>query len=343
MLRHAFILLLASFALFMFGCSANTQLAQVVQPGSEIREATLIPDDWCGDPTTTILYAGQNINIGTVTVYNNDGFVYVDFQTVEPWVLTETHVAVYENLSDFPTTKSGNPKVGQFAYDIDSEIPYTITCGNSLYVAAHASVVKLDGYGNVIQQETAWGNGTPFNQNGSWAMYFTHEIQCCYKDPPLPPPDTLVQMRVFEATQTYITTQLTNVPSAPAGEDPYEVWNGNWPGWCADKYNYVYINTPYNTRLLSSMSPEYWPNDPRLNLPWDKINYVINHKQGNATDVQSAIWYFTDGLAPTAVGQLMVNDANANGEGWWPGEGQILALICYVNSTVQITFIEIDP
>jgi hypothetical protein len=340
---------LVYFCTLAFGCSQSADPVQIIEM-DDSREVALIPDTWCGDPTSTTLFAGQDIEIGTVNVYNNEGFIYVDFQVDEPWVLIETHVAVYEDLSDFPTTKKGNPKIGRFDYDINSEIAYDLECGNTLYIASHACVEKLDSDGNTIQEESAWGYGTEFNDGGSWAMYFTHEIQCCFKAPPLPPSDTIVQMRVYTASASYITTHLYNVPDAPDGEDPYEVWDGQWPGWCADEYHTIYIGSLYNANLLSSYDFASWPlaaqTDPRLDRPWDKINYIINHKQGNAVDVQDAIWYFTDGTEP-AITKLdawaMIDDANAYGVGWYPVGGQNMALICWVNLSVQVTFIEVDP
>ena len=148
-------------------------------------------------------------------------------------------------------------------------------------------------------------------------------------------------MSIYPATDAYIHTILTGVPYDPT----YEVWDGTWKGWCCDKYHNIYYpNIWYDPLLFSSMAPELQPDDVRFDVPWDKINYIINHKQGTMDDVQAAIWWYTDGLATTDPEALaMIADADANGVGWWPGEGHNLALICYVNSTVQLTFIEIDP
>ncbi len=72
-------------------------------------------------PQETILFAGQTIDVGTVSVWNNADYLYVKYElnqgTIgEGWCLTETHLAVVTDENDFPTNKAGNPKVGHFPY-----------------------------------------------------------------------------------------------------------------------------------------------------------------------------------------------------------------------------------
>lgn len=76
---------------------------------------------------------------------------------------------------------------------------------------------------------------------------------------------------------------------------------------------------------------------------WDMVNYILNHKQGSVTDVQEAIWYFIDGggMPSTSEGQAMVNEALMYGEGFVPGPGQVIAVICDAGEEEQITFIEV--
>jgi len=84
------------------------------------------------------------------------------------------------------------------------------------------------------------------------------------------------------------------------------------------------------------------------------VNYILNHKQGGRTDIQAAIWYFFKMQAPTpgyytglyyppsADTAAMVADALANGVGYVPGPGGILAVICDPSpEATQITIIEI--
>jgi hypothetical protein len=46
-------------------------------------------------------------------------------------------------------------------------------------IAAHAEVVRIDDMGQVVQEETAWAEGTRFVPKGTWATYFEYCIQDC--------------------------------------------------------------------------------------------------------------------------------------------------------------------
>ncbi len=97
------------------------------------------------------LYAGQNIEVGTVDVTYIGNHVAVTYQLSEPgWVLTETHTQVVCNLVGVPQSK-GNPVPGKFedseTFNFDDGIvTYTfeddVACSGSVVVAAHAVVKK---------------------------------------------------------------------------------------------------------------------------------------------------------------------------------------------------------
>jgi hypothetical protein len=145
----------------------------------------------CGTPTVVTLFAGQTIDSGTVTVSNDDDFLYVTFLTANDWLLSETHLHVADSLAGIPQTKKGNPKVGNFSYKTThdpevTEFTYVIAKAdlslddnNSMVVAAHAVVVQYDDAGNQISNETGWGDGDRFVDRGSWATYFMHTWQAC--------------------------------------------------------------------------------------------------------------------------------------------------------------------
>lgn len=100
-----------------------------------------------------------------------------------------------------------------------------------------------------------------------------------------------------------------------------------YTGWCIED------NLNANTspvRLYSSYDPALPGN--LGSVPWDRLNYILNHKQGTAEDVQAALWSLTLGsfsypVTPAAV--AMLNDAAVNGIGFVPGPGQIIAVILY--------------
>lgn len=149
----------------------------------------------CGEPTVVTLVAGQYIDAGTVTVANDADNLYVTFSTIGEWQLEETHVHVAATVEEIPQ-KNGNPQPGKFdykrTYTLDPAvttdtyvIPYSATAGDSLVVAAHASVVKYYD-GEIVDQETGWGDGPDFDGK-NWAMYIEYTWQSCEPPPPPPP------------------------------------------------------------------------------------------------------------------------------------------------------------
>lgn len=186
--------LAAVFALLvlgMLGCSEETP--SITQSGAP--EVTLPVAQYvvtpCGDPLGVIFYAGQFIDVGRVSVYNDDASLYIEINTTGTWVMTESHVAVAPTLDGIPQTGSGNPKVGQFALSAVHNPPvssyvYTVSVTGydptqPLYIAVHAIVQRIEG-GNVVQQETAWADGEDF-PGANWATYITYDIQACTSIP----------------------------------------------------------------------------------------------------------------------------------------------------------------
>jgi len=131
--------------------------------------------------------ASTAIDVGDIIVWQDSSNLYVKYMTVDDWMMTETHLAVSDALSDIPVTKAGNPKVGKFPYSTDHSpavteftytIPWTWAKDAKLYIAAHCAVKKQTGTdaecNPIYREETGWGDGTDFGGN-SWAMYFTYE------------------------------------------------------------------------------------------------------------------------------------------------------------------------
>lgn len=141
----------------------------------------------CGEITAVPLLAGQHIDVGTVTVWNDADTLYVQFATTGNWVIDETHVHIGATVDDIPQ-KNGNPRPGQFAYKTThdpavTEYTYEIplgdyAAGDTLVVATHAALSLLDENGEVIQTETGWGDGIDF-PGKNWATYFEFTVQPC--------------------------------------------------------------------------------------------------------------------------------------------------------------------
>jgi len=163
-------------------------------------------------------------------------------------------------------------------------------------------------------------------------------------------------------TKTYViqATDLGNVTSLPTGVTAtvhYENWlqgvistqdttiigagpgipDGRYPGWCIQQHAGIQLKNQPGT-LYSSIGGGL-PAD-LVGRPWNKINWVLNHKIRGAgktdlaffKDVQTAIWllmgetYSSFGVSPEA--QQMVADANAHPT-YVPGARDVVAVIVY--------------
>ncbi|MBP6432085.1 MAG: hypothetical protein KA319_09980 [Ferruginibacter sp.] len=189
MKRNFYNILLAVTFLFLASCEKNNELVtqqnnttpiNQVQPSSALAGRTN-PDDGC--PETTIqLTAGQFYNAGSVVVSNDADFIYVTYTTANGYLLTQTHLFA-GNCNAVPVNNQGNPAPGQFPHktihnnltSYTYQIPVSlIPAGGCGCIAAHAVVVKLNELGEVIEEETAWGNGVQINPTGNWGMKFDY-------------------------------------------------------------------------------------------------------------------------------------------------------------------------
>jgi len=162
--------------------------------------------------------AGQTILVGSVCISNDDDNLYVKYQTTEEWLLNEAHLFVGKDISQTPTTKKGNPQIGQFPYKQEGIntnyyefiVPRysvgAIECGDQIFFTAHASVQKLIGDGT-YQEETAWAEGERFVERGNWAMFSDYIISC---DPVEPPTIGKCDTAFAFGDTTFIDLGLTN-------------------------------------------------------------------------------------------------------------------------------------
>jgi hypothetical protein len=139
----------------------------------------------CGTPTVATFYAGQNTNVGSVTISNSKDSVFVTYTTSGGWVMGNVHLYVGA-LANVPLNGGGNPVIGNFPYTTNlNSMGNLVTFAfpesafsSCFIVAAHADVYKVVN-GAVVQTETAWGGGTRFTQRGSWATYSNYCKQSC--------------------------------------------------------------------------------------------------------------------------------------------------------------------
>lgn len=131
--------------------------------------------------------ADQDINAGEICVINDNETLSITYTTSDDWELTETHLAVGDDLEEYEdegwVTPNGQPRPGRFPYSDDhgptDEVTYDGISlegrADKLVVAAHAVVERE--INDEIQEEGAWGNGEQFADRGGWAMYFEYEVQ----------------------------------------------------------------------------------------------------------------------------------------------------------------------
>jgi len=156
-------------------------------------------------------------------------------------------------------------------------------------------------------------------------------------------PPSPVTMVVQDGTISYFDTTLSNVPSG------YDVANGVYLGWCIDTHVTIERGTGFSVMLYSSCDPPAGLDPDIVPYEWDKVNYILNNKPSTATkdDIQQAIWNYVDLYGPytaTLPGALaIIADAEAEGGGFVPGSGEVVAVICYPDDpeVAQVTIIEL--
>jgi hypothetical protein len=278
------------------------------------------------NPLTVDLIAGNPKNtvnvVGVVKVWNDDVNLYVKYEiTVAPWVLTGTHLHIAANADDVPQ-KNGNPIPGKFEYKGKPDkgspeyILHTIPLGDEglapgddIAIAAHAEVCGYD-----------------------------------IMNDPLPSP---VSIRPFRSDiqigeVTYFEIEVTGG----------SFLNGKLDGYCVDTDNGINLNVDYTGNVYSSYGilPAGLVDIPE-NL--DLLNWLINqHYVGQDSpgghgvytfgDVQKAIWELVEDAIPQAALDSLgiegvdwkqdrvdeiVAAAEANGEGFVPGCGDLIAII----------------
>lgn len=125
--------------------------------------------------------------------------------------------------------------------------------------------------------------------------------------------------------ESYFNIELKNVGLG------YDIYDGNWTGWCADKETTIESYVWYQGYVYCSYSP---PN--RYGIEWPKINWIINNKGPYSADyIQDAIWHFTNGHTPN--GLAMAAEAHSD---FCPQSGQKYITIIDVPGK-QLTFIEV--
>ena len=172
------------FSIFIFtSCDSNEGVIEFDKSNAK----DFSQENPCGEEKVLPLIAGQHINIGTVTISNDETNLYVTYETTGDWVLTETHVYAGPD-EDIPYTKKGNPKFGHFPYKEEhnnvQSFTYTISLGtldDCFSVITHAATEKIVN-GQSEQGETAFGCGDKEFPGNRWGCYTDYCVQECEED-----------------------------------------------------------------------------------------------------------------------------------------------------------------
>ena len=151
------------------------------------------------------------------------------------------------------------------------------------------------------------------------------------------PSDPVFFEVAYEGSGTsFLQVGLLDIPRG------YAVSNIVYDGWCVEHHKPIQADQAYWGRLYDSLGANLPPH--LRDIPWDKLNYILNHKQGGMHDVQNAIWCVLDqGLEEpfTVEAQAMTNAAAQFGGGFVPADGQICSVILdHVNTNYQRVIFE---
>lgn len=175
-------------ALGTCGCSESLGPTEASAPPGII---PAILAESCGEPVVVALVTRQHIDVGTVTVTNDEEFLYVEIVTTDSWVLLNSSVDVATSPEELPQPGSYNSKLGPSgvfatAHDHLTEYTYEIPLEESWYetnqelcVMVHILVEDSGSWGFISPRQQAWAEGEPLPGN-SGAMYFMYTVQSCY-------------------------------------------------------------------------------------------------------------------------------------------------------------------
>lgn len=133
--------------------------------------------------TVDLLAGKKMVDVGDVTVWNDEYNIYITYTTNEDWCLTATHLQPIDDLTAITGTKKGNPVPGQFFYkerhlcvdEYTYTVPMTPNWKNikpQIVIAAQADVRGKNGGG----KQGAWA-GDREVPGKNWALYFDYKIQ----------------------------------------------------------------------------------------------------------------------------------------------------------------------
>ena len=161
--------------------------------------------------------------------------------------------------------------------------------------------------------------------------------------PVVNPPSLILPAERISASHSWMSGSKSeyDLKLSGIGAD-FTIQDGIHQGWCIEdnfqgNAGKAFLYSSYDEALPDDIKYYRDPSIPKNTIdqpvPWDKLNYLINHKQGDIRDIGAAIfmlmWGKTSSFQLSARAQEMYDDAEENGSGFIPESGQIMAIVLY--------------
>lgn len=273
------------------------------------------------------LIAAQHYYAGQVNVTKCGDGIKVQFVTENSWILTEVHVDVQNDPNDFPMTNSGNPKVGNFYWNVsfdpsENKTVYETDCipvaDGDIYVAAHAVVC-----GGMVD-----------------GVVPDYEALC----------ESIPEFAKMENQGLNGSISYNKLNVYDSGDEEFD---GIYNGWCIEQGVHLYTWEDYEVKLLCSLGDLSELEGRIIITNFDLINFILNQNyigyvpEGlgaiTVADVQMAIWELVMGAEWTYDGDFGSSDervdwilAQAAGhEGYMPGCGGVISVILLPTEIIE--------
>jgi hypothetical protein len=126
-----------------------------------------------------------------------------------------------------------------------------------------------------------------------------------------------------------------------SGIDLTESWvqDGEKYAYCMEKAVYINYNVHYDCYMISTYDYDnaMLPGDVS-DEEWAKINYILNHKQGNYSDVNDALYVYTNDKTyaeVTPLAKAMIDAAEDYEDDFGeyrPGESEVMGVYLYIEN-----------
>lgn len=154
-------------------------------------------------------------------------------------------------------------------------------------------------------------------------------------------PDGHLSIIVYDGSSAYFDIDVSDVPP------DYDIQDGWYEGWCADWSVSMPRGEQLTVRLYNSYSSSL--PTPVRNKNWEKINYILNHREGaGKTDVQNAFWHILCNAPYETLSDKAKQLVDTAQDGFIPQPGDLIAIVaqpiqnCSNPWPFQISFLQVE-